>query len=90
MYEVILFTCDEPEISDEMINLYIHKCNVNPNFDRKEVISKLKNRSFLRHDRALVDVIKKLKCPGFKIVSLTDDEWRYYSIRDEKIILGSQ
>jgi hypothetical protein len=86
MYEVILFTCDNPEITDQMVELYIQKSNINPRFDITLTTNLLKERKFLRHDSAMVEVIKELNCKGFKIVQLTDDQWRYYSISpDEKI-----
>jgi hypothetical protein len=88
MYQVILYTCQNPEITNQMIELYIKKTNLNPRFNRERTIDMLKNRNFIRHDSSMVEVIKELNCSGFKIVELSDDEWRYYHIKDEKIIIS--
>lgn len=86
MPTVILFLTPNPKITQDMIDLYHQKANVNPKYDPVATANILMRREFLRHDQIMAEVIKELKCPDFKLVELTDKEWRYYHIEDEKII----
>lgn len=91
MYDVILFKQPNPSMTQEMINLYIKKANINPCFDVERTTQKLKALDFLRHDKTMVEVIQELNCSDYEIVTLTDEDWRYYSISpDEKIILNNK